>query len=146
VHGVGLGGTLAMLGFFIIVYLIFKDVEVWTDWRPAAEFINPEYGEHIYADSVFRTRMNTWSNLPYILLGFYTIALGVNDWKKGQSIKRGYLTHVPIQSVLFGVALIYSGLGSGFFHASLTLLWQKILSLGGSMLVGKGKKSQIQTL
>jgi len=120
VHGVGLGGTLAILAIFIILFLIFKDVPVWTDWRPAAEFINPEYGERIYADSVLRTRMNTWSNISYILFGFYAIALGANDWGKGQALERGYLTHVPIQSVLFGVALIYSGLGSGFFHASLT--------------------------
>ncbi len=67
VHGVGLGGTLTTLAIFIILFLIFKDVPVWTDWRPAAEFINPEYGERIYADSVLRTRMNTWSNISYIL-------------------------------------------------------------------------------
>ncbi|MDG1206058.1 MAG: hypothetical protein P8N51_11880 [Pseudomonadales bacterium] len=120
VHGVGLGGSLAVLGLFVILYLVFKDVPVWNNWRPAAEFINPEYGERIYADSVFRTRMNTWSNLSYILFGFYAIALGINDWKKGLSLERGYLAHVPIQSVLFGIALIYSGLASGFFHASLT--------------------------
>jgi hypothetical protein len=120
VHGVGLGGTLAVLSVFIVVFLAFKDVAVWTDWLPADEFNNPEYGERIYPDSVFRTRMNTWSNLSYILFGFYAIAFAINDWQKSLSLQRGYTAHVPIQSFLFGVALIYSGLGSGFFHASLT--------------------------
>jgi hypothetical protein len=125
VHGVGLGGTLAVLAVFIIAFLAFKDVAVWTDWLPADEFKNPEYGERIYPDSVIHTRMNTWSNLSYILFGFYVIALGINDWKKGLSLERGYTAHVPIQSFLFGVALIYSGLGSGFFHASLTRYGQQ---------------------
>lgn len=120
VHGVGLGGTLAVLLVFIVVFLAFKDVAVWTDWEPAGEFKNPQYGERIYPDSVFRTRMNTWSNLSYILFGFYAIALAINDWKKGHPLQRGYLTYTPIQSFLFGLAGIYLGLGSGFFHASLT--------------------------
>ena len=125
IHGVGLGGTLAVLVVFIILFLAFKDTAMWADWAPADEFTNPEYGERIYPDSVFRTRMNTWSNLSYILFGFYAIALSINDWKKDLPLERSYLTYAPIQSFLFGVALIYSGLGSGFFHASLTRLGQQ---------------------
>jgi len=120
VHGIGLGGTLIVLGVFIIIFMLFKDVAVWDDWKPAREFLEPSYAERIYPDSVFRTRMNTWSNIAYVLLGFYAIGLALNDWKKGLALKRGYLTHVPIQSAVFGVACIYLGFGSGFFHASLT--------------------------
>lgn len=125
VHGVGLGGTLAVLALFIVIYLIFKDVAVWDGWEPAGEFKNPQYGERIYPDSVFRTRMNTWSNLSYVLFGFYAIGLALNDWKKRRPLRRGYLAHTPIQSFLFGLAGIYSGLGSGFFHASLTRYGQQ---------------------
>ena len=125
VHYIGLGGTLAVLAVFILVFLAFKDVAVWTDWEPASEFKNPQYGERIYPDSVFRTRMNTWSNIFFILFGFYAIAIAINDWKKSTDLKRGYLAHVPIQSFLFGLACIYTGLGSGFFHASLTRYGQQ---------------------
>ncbi len=125
VHGLGLGGTLAVLAVFIVVFLLFKDEAVWDGWEPAGEFKNPQYGERIYADSVFRTRMNTWSNLSYILFGFYAIALALNDWKKKRPLQRGYLAHTPIQSFLFGLAGIYLGLGSGFFHASLTRYGQQ---------------------
>jgi hypothetical protein len=125
VHCVGLGGTLAVLTTFIILFLAFKDVAVWADWLPADELTNPEYAERIYPNSIFRTQMNTWSNLSYIFFGFYAVALAVNDWKMNLTLERGYLTHAPIQSFLFGVALIYSGLGSGFFHASLTRYGQQ---------------------
>jgi hypothetical protein len=120
VHGIGLGGTLIVLLIFIGVFMAFKDVAVWDGWLAAGEFEKPVYNERIYADSVFRTRMNTWSNLVYVLFGFYAIALAINDWKQRRPLEQGYLTHVPIQSFLFGVAGIYLGLGSGFFHASLT--------------------------
>jgi hypothetical protein len=69
VHGIGLGGTGLVLLLFIIIFAVFKDVSIWAEWVPADEFINPEYGELIYPDSVFRTRINTWSNLVYVCFG-----------------------------------------------------------------------------
>lgn len=125
VHNIGLGGTLIVFLIFIIVFAIFKEVAVWEAWVPADEFVNPEYNERIYPDSVFRTRMNTWSNLGYILFGFYAMALAINDWKECRTIQKGYLSHVPIQSLLFGLAAVYLGFGSSFFHASLTRYGQQ---------------------
>lgn len=125
VHLVGLGGTLVVLAVFIVLFLVFKDVSVWEGWLVADEFINPEYGEQIFVESIFRTRMNTWSNLSYISFGFYAIALSINDWNKSLRLERGYLSHVPVFSFLFGLGAIYSGLGSGFFHASLTRYGQQ---------------------
>ena len=40
-------------------------------------------------------------------------------------MERGYLTFAPVQTFLFGLAGIYLGLGSGFFHASLTRYGQQ---------------------
>lgn len=125
VHMTGIGGTMLVLLVLVTLFLAFKEVAVWSDWLPADEFNNPQYGERLYPDSVFRTRMNTWSNLSYIFFGFYAIALAINDWKNRLPLERGYLTHAPMLSFLFGVALIYSGLGSGFFHASLTRYGQQ---------------------
>lgn len=69
--------------------------------------------------------MNTWSNLVYICFGFYGIGLAIYDWKRKRPLERGYLTSAPIQTFLFGLAGIYLGLGSGFFHASLTRYGQQ---------------------
>jgi hypothetical protein len=125
VHGIGLGGTAIVFGFFLIVFVGFKEVPVWAEWVPADEFISPEYGERIYPDSIFRTRMNTWSNLVYICFGFYAIALAIYDWKRNFPLERGYLPTTPAIGFLFGLAGIYLGLGSGFFHASLTRYGQQ---------------------
>jgi len=125
VHGIGLGVTGLVLLLFIIVFSVFKDAPVWADWVPADEFINPDYAEQIYPDSIFRTRINTWSNLVYICFGFYAIGLAIYDWKRKLPLERGYLTFAPVQTFLFGLAGIYLGLGSGFFHASLTKYGQQ---------------------
>lgn len=125
VHGVGLGGTGLVFGFSLLLFFIFKDDPVWTDWVPADEFISPEYGERIYPDSIFRTRINTLSNLVYICFGFYAIALAIYDWKRKLPLERGYLSNAPAIGFLFGLAGIYLGLGSGFFHASLTRYGQQ---------------------
>lgn len=125
VHAIGLGGTGLVLIFFLIIFAIFKDVPVWADWVPADEFISPEYGERIYPDSISRTRINTLSNLVYICFGFYAIALAIYDWKRKLPLERGYLSNAPAIGFLFGLAGIYLGLGSGFFHASLTRYGQQ---------------------
>lgn len=125
VHTFAIGGTALVLLVAIAVFFWLKDVSVWSDWKPAEEFLHPEYGERIYPDSVFRTRMNTWSNIVYILLGFYAVALSVYDWKRKLPLHRGYLTFAPLQTFLFGLTGIYLGLGSGFFHASLTYYGQQ---------------------
>jgi hypothetical protein len=130
VHGIGLGGTGLVLLLFIIVFAVFKDVPVWADWVPADEFINPDYAEQIYPDSIFRTRINTWSNLVYICFGFYAVGLAIYDWKRQLPLERGYLTFAPVQTFLFGLSGIYLGLGSGFFHASLTKYGQQF-DVGG---------------
>jgi len=130
VHGIGLGGTGLVLLIVSIVFAAFKDVPVWADWVPADEFIHPEYGEQIYPDSVFRTRINTWSNLVYVCFGFYAIGLAIYDWKRKLPLERGYLIFAPVLTCLFGLSGIYLGLGSGFFHASLTKYGQQF-DVGG---------------
>ncbi|TWT73796.1 Ceramidase [Posidoniimonas polymericola] len=125
VHAVGLGAPLLVLLFFVGVFLAYRDVPVWDNWRPAGELDNPQYNERIYRDSVVRTRMNTWSNVGYLGFGCYAIALAIHDWQTRRPLERGYLAHAPVQSLLFGVAGVYLGLGSGFFHASLTRCGQQ---------------------
>lgn len=125
VHVLAWAGTALIAGMSLIIFLLYKDVNVWEGWESASEFLDPIYAETLYPNSVFRTRMNTWSNLAYVLLGFYLIALGLYDFREKKTLMRGYLAHTPALSLVFGLACIYLGLGSGFFHASLTRAGQQ---------------------
>ena len=100
--------------------------EVWRGWRASGDFAKPPYAERIRADAVFRTRANTWSNLAYVLVGFYGIAHGLRDLRRQRSAASGYLVATPVMSVLFGLACCALGAGSGFFHASLTRAGQQL--------------------
>jgi len=116
--------TLVLLG---TVYYLWRDQDVWSAWQPAAELRHHEYGETLHEHSVFRTRINTWSNLPYVLLGLYAITLGLADQRARQRPARaGYLVRTPGLSILFGAGCCYLGLGSGMFHASLTRWGQQL--------------------
>ena len=101
-----------------------KEQNLWAGWRESGELRRPAYRERIYAREVFRTRANTWSNLAYIVVGLYGIALGWRDLRP-QS-RDAYLVRTPALSLAFGAACCGLGIGSGLFHASLTRLGQQL--------------------
>ncbi|MFY0654610.1 MAG: ceramidase domain-containing protein [Cyclobacteriaceae bacterium] len=78
------------------------------------------YGEWI------RQPMNTWSNLFLILVAIYIIRLARKDISD-----QNELTRNPAYSNLFAFGCILTGLGSMFFHASLTYIgnWVDIMGM-----------------
>ena len=96
----------------------------WDGWRESHGLRNPSYTEQIFISQIIRTRANTWSNLSYILVGLYAIALSRHD--RRQPATAGYLVRTPVMSLAFGVACCILGLGSGLFHASLTRIGQQL--------------------
>ncbi|MHA7128678.1 hypothetical protein [Algoriphagus namhaensis] len=137
VHGYTWGLTLLTFLMALLVFLLYKDTALWEAWTPADELIQPEYGERIYRDSIFRTRINTWSNLIYCLFGYYVTVISIWDWKRGFQLKDGYLVATPALGFLLGLAGVYLGFGSGMFHASLTRVGQQ-LDVGAmySLMIG----------
>ena len=101
-----------------------KEQNVWGGWRECGELRRPAYRERIYAREVFLTRANKWSNLAYIVVGLYGIALGWRD-RRGKS-GDAYLVRTPALSIAFGAACFCLGIGSGLFHASLTRFSQQL--------------------
>ena len=99
---------------------------VWEGWRESSELRRPAYAERVYLSEAFRTRSNTWSNLAYVLVGLYGIAIGWHDLKNQSPSGAGSLRQTPALSFMFGVACCYLGVGSGLFHASLTRLGQQL--------------------
>lgn len=120
-------GALLALGLVLFgISRHYQDRNIWRDWTEARGFRNSNYAERVYADHVFRTKANTWSNLAYVLVGFYVLALGAYDRRRGARQSGGFVADTPAMSFLFGLACCYLGFGSGLFHASLTRWGQQI--------------------
>jgi len=113
------------LGFVVLFYL-YRDVNFWDGWRESSGLRKSNYAERIYLESIFRTRANTWSNLAFVFVGLYTIALGLHDRTRGRDVRNGYLVDTPALSILFGIGCCYLGIASGIFHASLTRWGQQL--------------------
>ena len=104
----------------------YRGQKVWQGWRESPELRRPVYAERVRADDVFRTPANTWSNLAYVLVGLYALALGWHDQREKCPVGSGYVRHTPAMSFLFGAACCFLGAGSGLFHASLTRWGQQL--------------------
>lgn len=100
--------------------------DLWAAWIPAKALHQPNYAERIIHQAVFRTPANTWSNLAYVLVGFYAIALARQDRRQRPATPISYLQATPPLGLLFGAACCYLGLASGLFHASLTRWGQQL--------------------
>jgi hypothetical protein len=86
----------------------------WTGWKPATCLPNGCFCEAIRPGSIAQPA-NTWSSFSFVLLGGAILAF--SGGKQRADFRR---TH----AVVFGVALILIGLGSAFYHASLTFVGQ----------------------
>lgn len=126
VHAGAWGGILALVLLLIAVAHYYDGRNVWSGWVEAKELRRPNYAERVYPDDFLRTRANSWSNLAYVLVGFYAIGLAVHDKRRNPAGVGGYLVRTPPMSILFGVACCYLGFGSGLFHASLTRWGQQL--------------------
>ncbi len=126
VHAWSWGGFLLLTVAMAVAFYFLRDVNVWAGWREARGLRNPGYAEAVFVDSVFRTRANTWSNLSYVIVGLYVIALAALDLRRNYGQDAPYLVRTPALGFLFGVACVYLGVGSGIYHASLTRWGQQL--------------------
>lgn len=123
---VALGALLLVILVLIVLTEIGQDRNVWAGWTEGRSLRTMGYSERIYINDVFRTRANTWSNLAYVLVGFYSFALGRQDSRSPTPSDAGYLVRTPALSYAFGLACCYLGFASGLGHASLTRFGQHL--------------------
>ena len=117
---------LLLAALLVLITLPASTRDFWDGWRESHGLRNPSYTEQIFISEIIRTRANTWSNLSYILVGLYAIALSLHDRRQPITAASGYVVQTPVMSLTFGVACCILGLGSGLFHASLTRIGQQI--------------------
>ncbi len=113
-----------------------KDRNVWAGWQESRELRSPAYAEGVFTREVFRTRLNTWSNLAYVVVGFYALGFGDRDLRRTGKPRPLATKQRAALTFAFGVSACVLGFGSGFFHASLTRLgqWVDVASMYPPML------------
>lgn len=104
----------------IPLYARYANVDVWAAFTASDDLHHPRYSETIHVQSIFRTRANTWSNLAFVLVGFYALLAGFRD------LRGNRVATPPSLTLLFGAACCILGFGSGIFHASLTRWGQQL--------------------
>lgn len=105
---------------------LYDGQNIWQGWSEGRELRQPSYAERVYHAAVFRTRANTWSNLAYVVVGLYALAVGWRDRRGHVSPDSGYVARTPALSFFFGLSCCYLGVGSGVYHASLTRWGQQL--------------------
>jgi hypothetical protein len=132
-------GGLALLALVLLALsAAYQGKAAWSGWVESRALRQPSYAERIYAEQLFRTRANTWSNVAFVVAGFYAVALGCRDLRRPPAPEDGYVLATPALSLFFGAACCFLGFGSGFYHASLTRWGQQldVASMYPPLLVG----------
>ena len=126
VHAWALGGFAVIIVVLALLYHSYAEVNLWANMEASGELRKAHYSETVHIDSIFRTRSNTWSNLAFVLVGLYALAIGFHDQKLTGWLHAASNATPPALTLLFGAACCYLGAGSGIFHASLTRWGQQL--------------------
>lgn len=96
----------------ITVFLVLSP-NIWQRWEPATCIKTGCFCEAANTQSPIRQAANTYSSLGFVFSGMFIFASA----RKGKRFWAGY-------STLMGLASIIVGVGSAFYHASLTFIGQ----------------------
>ena len=113
----------AFLSAITVMVLLSLPAAIWTDWQPATCIQKGCFCESADTASPIRQTANSLSSLGYVFSGMLAIA----RHNKAQRLSFGY-------SIIFGISSIIIGVGSTFYHASLTFIGQFFDVLGMFML------------
>jgi hypothetical protein len=129
VHGFAWGITGAFTLVLAVLYLIYRDTDVWMILCDAPLPTKHGFNEALHG-SIYRQRANTLSNLAYVLVGLYVIAYAWWDYRRPTKETDPYAVRHPALMGLFGVTCIEVGIGSGLMHAAMTPWGHKLDVLG----------------
>lgn len=129
VHGFSWGISGAFLLVLVMLYLIYRDTDVWRILSDTPLQTKHAFNEAVYG-SIYRQRANTLSNLGYVLVGLYVIAYAWWDYVRPTKATDPYAVRHPALMGLFGVTCIELGIGSGLMHAAMSSWGHKLDVLG----------------
>lgn len=100
---------------------------LWTNWLPATCFPDACFCEAI-RESLVRQPANTWSSLGFVVVALWAAM------RSARRRRRGLSTLAPGEMRLLSTSLALVGVGSAFYHASLTFAGQ-VADVAGMYLV-----------
>ena len=131
---------LAILLFIILCFLlvILSNINYsWENWRPAT-CTTTTIGCfcELIRNSTVRQPINTWSSLAFTLIGFLIIAQAKFDARNiSNKNNMNLITSKYLYSLIYGFTMVVIGLGSAFYHASLSFVGQTADVIGMYLFV-----------
>ena len=102
-----------LISALTITIFLSLNPNTWESWNPATCLKTGCFCEASNTQSPIRQAANAYSSLGFVFSGMFIIASA----RKGNRLSVGY-------SILMGIASIIVGVGSAFYHASLTFIGQ----------------------
>jgi hypothetical protein len=119
-------GFTAIAGvLYSITFRIFPAGGIWDGMALGYAGLFAEYGETNRMEHSVRQPWNTISNFAYLWVGFLILTLGWFDARQAPDGSGRRMRDHPGFSYLIGGSLVYLGVGSLFYHASVTRLGQQ---------------------
>jgi len=115
--------TAFLISALTIATLLSLQPNTWDDWKPATCITKGCFCETVREQSPIRQVANTYSSLAFVFSGVLIVAFG----GKSDRLPAGY-------SYLMGISIVIIGVGSAFYHASLTFIGQFFDVLGMFLL------------
>lgn len=99
----------------------------WASWRPATCLPDDCFCEGL-RESLIRQPANAWSSLAFVVVALWVAV------RLSRAVRAGRAVLAGAETGLFLGALVLIGLGSAFYHASLTFVGQ-VFDVSGMYLV-----------
>ncbi len=116
---------LAPVSIFMLVALVslalYFAPSAWATWQPATCMPDHCFCEAQRAGFI-RQPINAYSNLAFVLVGLLILANARDDWRRG--LRANAMQTQRAFPMILGVSTIVIGVGSFFYHASLTFVGQ----------------------
>jgi Ceramidase len=119
--------TIFLLNPFLLFALIVGAAAIlsrvdysWTSWKPASCMPANCFCEAIHRGTIAQPA-NAWSSFAFVLVGLLVIGQSREDVRR---LRSSVMTRQRAYFLVYGIAIVVIGLGSAFYHASLTFAGQ----------------------